>query len=1006
MAGAALTAPAASAAGVSLTYGPTPTSATTINIDPLTSATTAGAAYGLKLVGTSSTVPRVNALSGPTGGVLYYQRVAANAAPGTTPAGGAFGGTATATAGTLTFSTASDPAALVGHAVKISKAGEITEIAVVASQTGAGPYTVTLDRPVLGAHTAATVTDLGATGGINPFYTVAPGATSPVTNFAAADNLYFNAVVPGAYTFQLFVDSNGNNVYDSAQDDASPVFTLNVKDVTANTTTTTDDWAPTITVPSSLGKGQAVTASVSTGDLTTVDTRGANGVSGKNKLGEALASATTIAFAQTAGIGDVAAAPSFDGSSLTRTSSTVTSATNPVVTTIAGIASSNVTRSTTIVDNGVTVVTSGATDVAGSAKRSGAAVAVKTGTADVTYTATVDAGTDDSGKTVYFTLTPSTNTPALTADGTLVSSVSGVKVYSAVTNASGVASLKVTSGTTTAGTIYTVGIKSNNIQDLANPTLTATYADAAASSFTVTTPTAGLSPTVGNSVTIAGTLVDQFASTFQPPASAAQQVTITIDQNNTAYGAADVTGYATLAAGAFSYTYTPATNPAAGRQDVVHFVYGAATPLDSSVYWTTSEAAATVTISAPVSGAAPTQQKATLTPAAGTAVTGSILNASSAGLAYKTVTLTGTPGVYFSDVATPTTATTDDLKSSFTVAANASGSYTAYAFFTKIGAATVTATSGTAKASVDVAVAQASDPYQAIAIDAAVEPGGTSVVTGEVKNGWGHPVSGASVSLSLGSTKIATLGATTVTTNADGVWSTTLTGASGGDGEATLTATLTGQTVNAAPHANWLLNAGLVVPTGFYYDTAKITVDPNINKTTVSAPASRAGAGAVKLTGKATPRSTVEIYAKPAGTGIAYALVGVATADADGDWTSTEYVNSTTVFYAKTTTSSSTPITVKVTVPAVPPTPKFNVGAKPLGSGKVAITATGNGDTRSVVTIYQVVGKKTVKVTTVKVDGKGVARATIKTSKGSKTYKVVYINGYKNGSKTIKVTVK
>ena len=136
------------------------------------------------------------------------------------------------------------------------------------------------------------------------------------------------------------------------------------------------------------------------------------------------------------------------------------------------------------------------------------------------------------------------------------------------------------------------------------------------------------------------------------------------------------------------------------------------------------------------------------------------------------------------------------------------------------------------------------------------------------------------------------------------------------------------------------------------------------------------------------------------------------TADSSsGDWTATETISVSTTFIAKSlgahpSTSSQITVTIKPLVVVIPDPKNFKPSAKVLGMGRVTITAVGNGDTRSVVTIYQVVGKKLVKVTSVKVNAKGVASATIKTSKGSKTYKIVYINGPKSAAKTITVRVK
>jgi hypothetical protein len=640
------------------------------------------------------------------------------------------------------------------------------------------------------------------------------------------------------------------------------------------------------------------------------------------------------------------------------------------------------------------------------------AIGVKTGIATVTYAATVtDTDTTKSGNVVYFTL-GGTDVASLTTDGTTVDATA--HVFSAVTDVDGVARLKVTDSATTR-VAYTVAAASNGE---IGGTVTSTYADAAAKTFELTSQTYQLYPTIGGSAVVKGKLLDQFGASFQPISSASQQVQVDVDQtyDGTTFSATGgAGGYATITSGEFTFTYLPAVVATAGRRDGFRFIYSPATNYTDSVYWTTSDSPASVTITAPTSTATPAIKAGTATLGSGVTIQGAALNGSNSGLPYKAVVLSGSPGVYFSNVAAPDSASTDDLATQITVPSDASGVYSGYAFFTKPGTATITVTSGTATKSVDVTVSTSSDPYQAVAIDAAFEPGTTGILTGQVKDAFGNGVKDNWVRLSLGTSTIGTLGATEVKTNDDGVWSTTFVAGANSDGQATLTATLcqnagtsctAAQTVNKTANSTWLANGGLKIADGFYYDTAKITVDANINKTSLAAPTSRVGSGSVKLTGKAKPGSTVEIYAKLATGSYAYALVGVATADSDGDWTSTEYINGTTMFYAKTTVSSSAAVTVKVTVPPVPPTPKFNLGAKALGSGKVAITAVGNGDSRSSVTIYQVVGKKTVKVTTVKVDNKGVARATIKTSKGSKTYKVVYINGYKNGSKTIKVTVK
>lgn len=910
---------------------------------------------------------------------------------------------ASAGATTVTVSSAVSAAALAASDNIWITDETTSELATVSSVSGT---TVTLTEPLVYAHAVGSFVEEITSSAVG-FAPVKVNASQRVINYnnsTNTDNVYLAATAPGTYTLRFFKDRNVNGAYDSAQDDATPTFTLNVKDVNGTTSSdSSDDLSPSLSVESSIDIGRTITANVSTG-LTTEDTRGLSGSPSVGALGAALAAASTITFdangpddGADTGVNDAPGSISFGGTYISRTSSVSDTAGTASTTYAIGSAITRTTN-TTVASNSVTALAEDVTNVTGSVKDASGtdprAVYVKAGVAEVTYKGTVTATGDDSGKTVYFTLTKGTNSPALTADGTLVSSTSTTKVYSAVTDADGVAKLKVSSGTTTAGTTYTVSMASGNqTADL----LTGTYQAVAASEFENTNTSASLLVTPGSSAVLTGKLLDQFGAPFVPSGSDAAQVAVRIP----AGGA--TAGNAALSNGVFSYTYTPTTTPTAGTTTSFDFFYDATVDVDgtdSAINWASSETASSVTITAPVTDATPTQQKASLTPVAGTAVTGSVLNASSGGLAYQSVTLTGTPGVYFSNVATPTTATTDDLATSVTVASNGSGTYTGYAFFTKAGAATITVTSGTATKTVDVSVTQASDPWKIVAIDSAVEPGGTSVVSGEVKNGFNQPVSGATVNLSLGSSTIAALGQTSVTTSADGVWSTTLTGSSNGDGTATLTATLNGQTSNATADDDWLDNAGLTVAHGEYQDTATITVDPSINRTTISAPASRAGAGAVQLTGHAKPNSTVEIYAKPAGTTVAYALVGVATAAADGDWTSTEYVTRTTIFYAKTTVSSSATVTVSVTVPKKA---SVKVTAKAVGKGNVKLAINGSPNTKGTITVY-VSGKK---VKSFSSNAYGDGGLTVKTGKGKKVVKVIFApKGYTAGSASVTVTVK
>ncbi|HEY6793929.1 MAG TPA: hypothetical protein VI248_04520 [Kineosporiaceae bacterium] len=915
-------------------------------------------------------------------------------------------GASAAAAGDTSLTVTTSKGISAGDSVLVSD-GTTNETALVSAVPDA--TTLTLADPLGFAHAVGSLAvKLQSTAvGFSP---VAVGYSHQVVNYSTStnsDNMYLAATKPGTYTLQFYKDRNGNSVYDSSQDDAAPVFTLTVKDVNTTTADTSDDLAPVLTVPPSVTLGQTITPTVSLGGLSSIDTRGSSGSPSVGVLGSALATASAITFTNNSGIGGGGAGTrAFDGTNIYRQSDVAGVADTDTTTFTIG---SGITRTaqTTFVDNTVNSVAEDVTNVVGTVKDDAGAgartVHIKTGTGTVTYTATVKhGGTVVSGALVYFTLTTGTHSPGLTADGTLVSSNSTTKVYSAVSDSDGVATLKVTSDTTTAGTTYTV-LPSSNTHD--GDLLSASYETVAATTLENTNSAASLLVTPGSSATLTGRLLDQFDAPFVPTGSDPLQVAVRIP----AGGATD--GNAALSGGSFSYTYTPATTPTAGTQTSFDFYYNATTPVDgtdSAINWASTATPASVTITAPVASATVTQKAATAAHGAGTVVTGSTLDASSAGLAYKVVTLSGTPGVYFSTVANPTTSSTDDLKTSLDVATNGSGAYTAYAFFTRIGTATITATSGTATKSVDVSVTQTADPYKVVAIDSAVQPGGTSVVSGRVENGFGFPVSGAQVDLSLGASTLAALGATSVTTSSDGVWSTTLSGASDGDGQATLTATLHGQTTNVTADTTWLDDAGLTIPHGEYQDTATITVDPNINRTTVSAPASHAGAGMVRLTGHAKPGATVEVYAKPTGTSTPFALVGVATAGTDGDWSDSEYVARTTTFYAKTTVSSSSTVTVVVTAPSHTPRDTIaKAGCTALGSGKVAVSITGNGNGRTVVTVYQLVGTKWVKVTTVKVSSKGAASAKVKLGKGKRTLKLVYATPGKTAtSKTVTVTVK
>jgi hypothetical protein len=903
-------------------------------------------------------------------------------------------------AGVTTLAIQSSTGLAVGDQLLVG--GATPELATI-SAVNAGP-TVTLAEPLAAVHALyAPVVKLRSTSP-DGFASVPVETSRQVVNNASgssSDPIYLAATQPGTYTVQFYKDRNGNSTYDSTQDDATPVFTLDVKDVNTTTGDAADDLSPSLSVVASTDQGQAITPTVTTG-LTTVDTRGVNG-SSVGVLGTKIASASQIKFeGAVAGVDAVYAPGSFNGTSVYLTSAASSGSGTETTTFAIG---SGITRTGTTVFSASTVtrpVLEDVTNVAGSVKDAAGAIArvvhVKPGVAAVTYKATTEAAGPVvvAGARVYFTLTTGTNSPALTADGTLISSGSTTKVYAATTGSDGIATLVVTSGTTTNGTTYKVDFSSGN---QVGDQLTATYETPAASSIDITNSQASLLVTPGQTATLTGRLLDQFDGAYTPTGTAPLQVAVRMPAGGTTVGQAAFSG------NAFSYTYTPSTTPTAGSSTSWDFNYDPGTlnldGTDSTINWASATNPSAVTITSPLSTSTPTQEKGSATIVAGTNITGLVQDGTNAAMPYKLVTLTGSEGVYFSTVASPTTAATDDLATTLTVATNGAGVYNAYAFFTKAGTSTVTVASGTtATQHVDVAVTQNADPYQVIAVDTAVGTGSTSVVTGRVKNAWGFPVSGATVNLSLGSSTAAALGNSTVTTSADGVWSTTVTGSNGDGGEATLTATVNGDTANRTANAAWLDNAGLTIAHGEYQDQATITVDPTINQTTVSVPASHA-AGAVQVTGKAKPNSTVEIYSKPTGTQLAYALVGVAAANANGDWSDTEYLTRTTTFYAKTSVSSSAPVTVVVTNPANRASVKAS--AKAMGKGVVKVSVNGAPNRKGTITIY-VNGSK---VRTMTSNAAGDGTVSLKVAKGKKTIKVIFApSGYASAASTVTVTVK
>ncbi len=124
--------------------------------------------------------------------------------------------------------------------------------------------------------TAANVALTAATAGLaakNVGEVIDTGSTGTAT-----DDLWISSAVPGSYTVRFYQDHNNNGVFDSGIDQATPTITVTVKDATNATASASgyaaDDWAPTVTVPSTVDIGRAVDAAATTGGLTTTDIRG------------------------------------------------------------------------------------------------------------------------------------------------------------------------------------------------------------------------------------------------------------------------------------------------------------------------------------------------------------------------------------------------------------------------------------------------------------------------------------------------------------------------------------------------------------------------------------------------------------------------------------------------------------------------------------------------------------------------------------------------------------
>jgi hypothetical protein len=405
---------------------------------------------------------------------------------------------------------------------------------------------------------------------------------------------------------------------------------------------------------------------------------------------------------------------------------------------------------------------------------------------------------------------------------------------------------------------------------------------------------------------------------------------------------------ATVANGEFSFTYTPGSAPTAGHCTKFSVAYdknssntvqaGEFTSTPDTIRWATTAAAASMTITAPLDNATglALSEYDTLTTVS---VTGNVKDAGSMGLAYKTLTLTGGPGVYFSSSSDGSKAAT-----SLPVTTDANGDYAAYAFFTKSGETTITATANAASKQVKVTVnhsdedsAQAGSnngddfPYKVLVDDTDGTSGDTLVVTGKVVDVFGNAVRNAEVNLSTGGSTVGALAATQVTTNQDGIWATTFVTGSNQHGDVSLKATINGQNADRKPGTAWDVT-GLTLNTGKYQSTGTIKVKSFVAPfVTLSGPASKAGGGVVVLKGKAKPGVVVDVYAK---TSSGLVNVDTVTTDGNGNYVADATITRSTVFVAKVTGAVSSQISVKVLS-------TVSLSGKALGNRWVRLSVTG-----------------------------------------------------------------
>lgn len=844
-----------------------------------------------------------------------------------------------------------------------------------------------------------------------------PLAVADLTALKGTDYVYVTGDTVGEYKFRIFEDRNQNNVLDAADERTSSVVTMNVYDINKSTPATTDDVYPTFTVPSPVNAGDEISAEVGFNKgLSLSDARGSGVDTGLGgRLNGQLWVDVKVTGVTSGVTNQTNQRPSYSTSTGKITYAVGTPVGSGSITLKGALATSAPTadadyasassKAVTVSSNSVGDLDLATTEVEGKVAYPASNVAtIKTGTSVVEYTAKAVDSTPDkkpvAGARVTFTIGGTeANLAKLTTDGTAGATTATTKVFTATTDAKGVATLKVTSSDTAAGMTYTVAAASNGQN---GGSLTSTYAASAIDKVEVTSTSAELTPAVGAaSVTLKGKLVDQFGAAFVPGSGDSQQVSVSV---------AGGTLNAPISGGNFSVDYKPAATANAGDTTPFTFTYGGVTSSSKNIQWASAAAASKVTLTAPLNDAkglnilgngipSAIQPSADFGNATGE-VTGTVFGSDNAALAYKSVTLSGSEGVWFSADPNPDADSTEKLSKTLNVVTNASGAVSgAYVFFTKPGAGTVTATSGTVKADAAVTVKAPSTGYSVTMDDVAGMPGSVLIVTGKVTDIFGNPVVNETVNLTTSNATVGTVGNSSPTTNNNGVFSTTFISGTNSEGDVDLTATLQGQTENAKPNAD-LVGAGVTgLKDGVYRATGTITI-ANVDLTLAATAKLTAGAtgATAKLSGKYLPNTSVDIWSKQSGER-AYSLLDSVKTNAAGNWSASTKVNKSTFFLAKSNGLSSASKQTQVYS-------KVSIGAKALKNGRVQVSANGDPNARGTITFWN--GKK--KLAAVTSDTKGVAKRTFSLGKKGQTKSVrVTFKAPGTGqgaSKTLKIKLK